>query len=235
MRVCWGSSPEASPELSRSVRPHARTAIERLSLQPFYARPERRAAEVMSVGGIHDRSSDTAAKTKILTTNPITLPHTRPTPPTLLLFRPDTQSFPLYSPPVQTTLHCNTRACTESPLPNHKRPSTHLTDRPQHLILIAVRYTGSYGYLTPLDIFLTRQDPLHRYVESLPTEEHYAYHRTPPGFSPQLPSTTSTPICLATAFPSQGHSRFCCSELQISERRSLHWPHLDTDRGRQQQ
>jgi hypothetical protein len=80
------------------------------------------------VGGIHDRSSDTAANTKILTTNPIILPHTRPTPPTLLLFRSETPSFPFYTPD-QTTLHCNTRAYTESPLPNHQRPSTHLADR----------------------------------------------------------------------------------------------------------
>jgi hypothetical protein len=127
---CAGGPVRKRRPNSRSVRPHAKTAIERLSLQP--STPGQRGAPQRScrrcVGGIHDRSSDTAANTKILTTNPIILPHTRPTPPTLLLFRSETPSFPFYTPD-QTTLHCNTRAYTESPLPNHQRPSTHLADR----------------------------------------------------------------------------------------------------------
>jgi hypothetical protein len=100
MFVCWGSSPEASPELSRSVRPHAETAIgSECSLpRPELANAARRSGHVASLSFcISDRSSDTAS-TKILTTNPILLPHTRPTPPTPLLFRSETQSFPLCTP-----------------------------------------------------------------------------------------------------------------------------------------
>lgn len=233
----------ASPKL-RSARPHQHSdrASACAACVLAHAWPTRCVAAVMSRAGISDRSSDTPRILRSSLTSPYPFAHppnathTIPPTPALPLFCPfDLTAFPTVH---YTANHVPARRRLSYDHPHLSYGHLHLSyDRlrlldhlhPDHQRLPASPNRHTHQDHWPAWTFYATRIPpsppdinsLQHYVESPPTEERRAYHRTSSGVAPQPSPTTRTPFSFITTFASQVCTSSCCSKPEASVRRSL--------------